>query len=145
MQYYTMSKIVYFDDEMNKIYNEVKKNNPNFNFSGFVKKIMKEYNMDEEDIDIDKVKHEVKNIELEIERLRERKRFMEERIVSFIAGRKDRSKKEKDEIKELADTIVKYCDVNPYQAKVLAKEYFPQQNKISITKFIEDKKISLLS
>ena len=133
-----MSKIVYFDDEMSRMYSEIKDNNPDFNFSGFVKKIMKVYNLDGEKIDLEKIQHTIKNLDLDIEKLQEKKRY----LLAKIKEDKENKTHEKDlkqkDIEYFTSSFKKYFDFNDVQAEEYANKYWDVQSEVGYDEFVKN-------
>ena len=134
---------IYLDNETTKSLEEIRNNNHQFNLSGFVTKMIKEYTGDEEKVDVEKTQHMINNINLEITKLEEKKRFLINRIKSTEKIMKIQQDEEMDKIIDIKESILKYCDVDEEAANILAQDYLKVMNRTSITLFIQEREIKL--
>lgn len=133
---------VYFDDQTRRLLEQYKSENQNFNLSQFVQKMVKEYSYENEKIDIGKVTHEIENIDLEIKRLEEKKRYLSEKKQVALKQQKDNLDKSKEEREGLINTALKYLKVTEKEAEDLVDEYLPINHAMSLSKFAIEKGVA---
>lgn len=138
-----MSKIVYFDDEMNRIYQEIKASNPEWNFSGFVKNMMKEYNGDQEKIDEEKIKFQIVSAENEITQIKTKIDYLKKKLEAGKEREQQENELMKKEIDDTADSILRHCKVTKKEAKDLAKLWIPKKHNISLTLFLDEEGVEM--
>ena len=137
-----MATTIYLDNEAQTILNQHRKENPHFNLSQFIKRILKEYTMESETIDIEKAQFEMNNIDTEIKRLQDKKEY----IMKRIDLQQNQSTQEKELIKmltnEYAETIFKYCEIDKKEALILAKKFIKTgRGSYDLAQFCEELKI----
>ena len=133
---------IYLDRDSERVLEGFKKDNPQFNLSNYVQKMIKEYSFENEEIDISKVTHEIENIKIEINRLEEKTRYLKEkRKAGIIAQKKTKDDSEQKLIDDV-ESVLKYTHLNETEATILVNEYHPIKHKITLTAFLTEKKVA---
>ncbi len=136
-----MTTTIYLDEKTRELIREHKKQNPEFNLSSFVQKMVREYSMENEDIDIPRVRHEIANLNIEKEKLDLRINYLIKKIADFMAQKKSKIKTRTQEVDEFTESIKKYTKLDLKEATKLAEEFVDLKRKQTLTSFLTQKKV----
>lgn len=138
-----MTTTIYLDNDTRELLKLHKQQNPEFNLSSFIQKMIKEYSLESDDIDITRVDYDISQCELEIEKLERKITYLKERKKAVLEKRAREKDEAEELIQEYAESIVKYCVIKTKDAYPLAVEYFKVRHEKTLTKFLDDKNIKM--
>lgn len=133
---------IYCDTQTLTYISELREKNPDFNLSKFVKQSLKEYSGFEDNIDIDRINHELTQAQHDFKKSQDRIDYLENQKIIFIANKKIEHDKKEQDMMETTNSIMKYYDMSEKEAEELALEYYQNPN-ISITKFLDGKGLEM--
>ena len=133
---------IYCDNQTLKYISELRDKNPDFNLSKFVKQSLKEYSGFEDNIDIDRINHELTQAQHDLKKSQDRIEYLNNQKIKFLANERVQSDKKEQELAESTARILKYCDVSEKEAEELAEDYYNHPDK-SITNFLDEKGVEL--
>ena len=134
---------IYTDKQTNRYLEDLKEKNPEFNLSKFVKQKLKEFSGFEENIDINKIEHEIVQAKHDLEKAKDKMAFLENQKIKFLANQKVQADRKEQELSETTARILKYCDVSETKAEELAEDYFHNYPHKSITNFLDEQGVEL--